>query len=543
MLGLLYCICFIVYNINSFEKAGEYMSKFLQGTIILIIAGFITKILGFVNRIVIARLIGEEGVGLYMMAVPTFILAITITQLGLPVAISKLVAEAEIKGDRARIKKVLVVSLSITLSISLIFTTAMLFFAPAIAQTLLTDERTYYPLMAIIPVIPIIAVSAVIRGYFQGRQQMRPAAYSQIIEQVVRITLVAFCITLFAPYGVEYAAAGAMLSSVFGELASLLYMVYTFKKKKRVKVRKRFFHTLKGGKEPLYDLLKIALPTTGGRMIGSLSWFLEPIVVTHSLAIAGVATALATKQYGMLAGFALPVLMLPSFITNSLSTSLVPAISEAAAENKNRLIQYRLHQALRLSFLTGGLSVVVLYVFAQPIMLLMYGTVNGAFFIQIMAPLFIFYYLQGPLQATLQALNLAQAAMINSLIGAIAKLSLIFALATQPHFGIKGAALGIMAGMTIVTFLHLATVIKAISFVVYIRDYIKSFIVMVITGVAGHYIYETIPSSVSLSLRTIFSIIVLSLIYIILLKGFRLVSQEELRRFSPLRFIKKHTKR
>ncbi len=71
------------------------MSKFLKGTIILLVAGLITRVLGFINRIVIARFIGEEGVGLYMMAFPTFILVITITQLGLPVAISKNVAEAE----------------------------------------------------------------------------------------------------------------------------------------------------------------------------------------------------------------------------------------------------------------------------------------------------------------------------------------------------------------------------------------------------------------------------------------------------------------
>lgn len=83
------------------------MSKFLQGTIILIAAGFITKILGFINRIVVARMIGDEGVGLYMMAVPTLSLAITATQIGLPVAISKLVAEAEAAGDRQRVKKFL----------------------------------------------------------------------------------------------------------------------------------------------------------------------------------------------------------------------------------------------------------------------------------------------------------------------------------------------------------------------------------------------------------------------------------------------------
>src|SRR5579875_1490197 len=164
------------------------MSKFLKGTFILLIAGFITRILGFINRIVIARCIGEEGVGLYMMAFPTFILVVTITQMGLPVAISKNVAEAEAKGDFAEIKKILVVSLALTIGLSVIFTPALLLLAPFLSTTLFTDQRIYYPLMAIAPVIPVSAVSSVLRGYFQGRQNMRPAANSQILEQLVRIT-------------------------------------------------------------------------------------------------------------------------------------------------------------------------------------------------------------------------------------------------------------------------------------------------------------------------------------------------------------------
>ena len=101
---------------------------FLKGTIILILAGFITRILGFVNRIVIARFIGEEGVGLYMMAAPTFFLAVTLTQFGLPVAISKLVAEAEARGDKQKTKRILVMSLAITGTLSLIFTPLVLCF-------------------------------------------------------------------------------------------------------------------------------------------------------------------------------------------------------------------------------------------------------------------------------------------------------------------------------------------------------------------------------------------------------------------------------
>lgn len=506
------------------------MTKFLKGTMILLAAGLVTRVLGFINRIVIARFIGEEGVGLYMMAFPTLILVVTITQLGLPVAISKNVAEAEARGDMAKIKKILVVSLTITISLSAIFTPALLILAPYLSETLFTDSRTHLPLLAIAPIVPIIAISSVIRGYFQGRQNMKPAALSQMLEQIVRIALIAVMTKAFLPYGIEYAAAGAMLASVIGEFASLLYLLTTFKLKKKFRVRKQFFKYVKTGRSTFNELMEIALPTTGSRMIGSLSWFFEPIVVTHSLAIAGVAAITATKQYGALTGFAMPLLMLPSFITYSLSTSLVPAISEANSKNNQKLIEYLLQQALRFSFLTGGLAVVVLYVLAENLMEVMYGSTSGAPFIKLMAPFFIFHYYQGPLQATLQAMNLARAAMINSLIGAIIKTAVIFFLASQPNFGITGVAMGILVGMVLVTLLHFATVLKTISFTFHVREYIKTFIVMGVAGWCGYWLLQNLNADIHIITRVLLIAIAITLVYTILLLLFGLVKKDELTR-------------
>ncbi|MDF2858482.1 MAG: stage sporulation protein [Neobacillus sp.] len=511
------------------------MSKFLKGTFILLIAGLITRVLGFINRIVIARSIGEEGVGLYMMAFPTFILVVTLTQMGLPVAISKNIAEAEAKGNYSEIKKILVVSLAVTISLSLIFTPALFLLAPILSTTLFTDERVLYPLMAIAPVVPIIAISSVLRGYFQGRQNMRPSAFSQIIEQLVRITLIAVMTRTFLPYGIEYAAAAAMVAAVVGEIVSLLYLMTAFKLKKRFKLRKNFFQFVHSGKKTFKDLMEIALPTMGSRMIGSVSWFFEPIVVAHSLAIAGVAAVAATKQYGALTGFAMPLLMLPSFVTFSLATSLVPAISEANSKNDHQLIEHRLQQALRFAFITGGLSVIVLYVLANPLMELMYGSSKGSAFIRLMAPFFLFYYYQGPLQAVLQALNLARAAMINSLIGAVVKTAVIFLLASQPSFGIIGVALGIMVGFVLVTILHLATVLKKISFSFYILDYIKGFIVMGISAWLGYWLFEHILLGEHLVIRVLTSIIGMSSAYTVMMIIVGLIKKEELLRIPIIR--------
>src|SRR5699024_2217804 len=109
--------------------------------------------------------------------------------------------------------------------------------------------------------------------------------------------------------------------------------------------RNKFFQTVSQSKQTFVELMKVALPTTGSRFIGSIAYFFEPIVVSQSLAMAGVTASIATKQYGELTGYALPLVLLPTFITYALSTSLVPAISEAVAMKQKQLIEFRFQQA------------------------------------------------------------------------------------------------------------------------------------------------------------------------------------------------------
>jgi len=514
------------------------MSKqtFLQGTLILIFAGMITRLLGFVNRLVIARLLGEEGIGLYMMALPTLFLVINLTQLGLPIAISKRVAEATAKNDHRKVKRILIVSLMVTGITSIIFTAGMLLAAPFIASTLLTDERTLYPLMTISPIVPIIAISSILKGYFQGKQNMKPQSYAIIIEQIVRITCVALFINLLLPFGLEYAAAGAMISVIIGELASLMYMVYLFKRKKTIKIRTKFFSYLKASKQTLKELFSIALPSTGSKMIGSISNFLEPILVAQSLAIAGFSTSIVTKQYGELTGYVLPLLFLPTFITNSLSIALVPSISEAEAHANKSLTHYRIHQSLRISLASGALATIVLVLFSVPILTYMYGTANASKYVTLMAPFFILLYVQAPLQAALQALDFAKSAMMNSLIGAICKLSVLFLLASNPSFGMMGVAISMSVGVVLVTLLHLATLRKLIQFYIPFKDIFKMGILIILTVGIGYGLKYQLDQISYHLFQFIFVLILLTIVYIILLFLLRIITKEELQQIP---FLKK----
>lgn len=501
---------------------------FLRGTLILILSGAIVKVLGFINKIVVVRVIGEEGFGLFTMAFPTLLLTVTLTELGLPVAISKMVSEAEAVGDRDKIKRILVISLTTTGVLSIVFTAAMVVVTPLLASTVFTDKRVMYPLLAISPIVPIVALSSVLRGYFQGRQNMVPIAIAHVTEQTVRLLFSGLLAAILLPYGLEYAAAGAITANVLGELASLIYKFTTFKLKKKIRIRKGFWGYVKGGRKTFGDLMQIALPATGSRLIGSISYFFEPIVITQSLLIAGVSATVITRLYGELSGLAITFLTLPSFITYSMSVTLVPTISEAAAQKRYDVIQSRLHQALKISMITGGLAVVITYVFAEPLMKLMYNAPNVAVYVKLMAPFFFIFYFQQPLQATLQALNHARAAMMNTVFGAAVKVAAIFVLASQPELGIIGAALGYVINVVLVTLLHFATVVKSVGFTLIVRDYVKGLTCITITILLASVLEHHALPAMDLLGRTMILISFIIVFYVGLISFAGLIKREEI---------------
>lgn len=460
------------------------MSKqtFIQGTVILVISGLLNKILGFVYRIALTRLIGDEGMGLFQMAFPILMLMITLATLGLNVAISKHVSEAEALRDESRIRSILLVSMGIVLITSLSLMALMVASAPYIARFALTDERAIYALMGIAPTIPIVAVAHIFRGYFQGRQNMTPSAASSVLEQVVRIFTVLFFASLLLPYGIEFAAAGGMIGMVVGEFAGLCLMLYFFKKDPY----RPLFRSIQSPRltltapNTMRSLFRISIPVTTSKLIGHVTNAVEPILVAQSLALAGITTAVATSLYGQLAGMVIPLVYFPSFLTYALSVSLVPAVSEAAVRHNNRTIEWRLRQSFRLSLIVGAPCAAILTVMAEPLCLLIYGNAEAGRLMQIMAPFTLLWYLQGPFAAVLQGLDRAKEAMRNSIVGAIIKSMLIFLLGWQ--MGIDGVVIALNVGIVIVTLLHIASITRLVSFTFDLREIIKIVLAMLITG-------------------------------------------------------------
>ncbi|MFD1927323.1 oligosaccharide flippase family protein [Sporosarcina siberiensis] len=457
------------------------MSSFIRGTAILMIAVFLSKLLGFVFRIQFMRIAGEEAVGIYMTAYPAFIFFLSLVQLGIPIAIAKVIAELEAKGQSVKIPEVMKSATFLTILTAAVFVPASILFVPYLAGTLLSNPATSSALYAGIAIVPIAAIGGIIRGYFQGIARIEETAWSQIIEQFFRILL----ITSLLPFILSHEsnamnAAYAMIITLLAECTSVLYLLFKYRQHK-----KRTPTTVeKVQRYPFEPLLTIALPASGSRLFGTFTWFLEPIIFLRALSLSGITAVAATSLYGIISGVLVPLLLFPAFIPYALSVVLVPAVSGAAASANKAKLRERIHLALRLSALTGAFAATVFFIHGQALAEKLFQITEGGSYMVILAPVFFFYYIQSPLYSILQATGDAKAGMMNSVYGGIAKLAVMFILASQPGLQVTGAVLAIGFGVLITSFLHIATLRKnkatATGFTMFALPY-ASFIMTVIT--------------------------------------------------------------
>ncbi|MFC5988500.1 stage V sporulation protein B [Marinicrinis lubricantis] len=457
------------------EELAVTRQSFIKGAMILLAAGIFTRILGFIPRIMLPRMIGAEGVGLYQLSYPMLMLILTIITGGIPLAVAKMVAEADSTGKSQQMGMILKVALAFVVSLGSVFTIAAIWAAPWVSEHLLSDSRVYYSFVTMIPVILMVSISSVFRGYFQGKQNMIPTALSTTVETIVRCAGTLALAYLLLPYGLEKAAAGAMAGLLLGELAGLFILLiqYQMNRQDEGPLLRPPAVLKHQGRTTLKQLLSISIPVTGSRLVGSASYFLESIMIIQSLALIGIATSQATTLYGMLTGMIIPVVLLPTALTYSLSVSLIPSLSEAAARNDMKTIRKRLLQSLRMALVTGAPFAVIMMLLAEPLCIVLYNDHAPAEMLKWVAPVAIFIYLQGPLQAALQALDKPGTALYNTFIGAAVKLILIFLLTAKAELGIKGAVIAICTNMILVTVLHWRSIAKLTQLMINPTDFIK----------------------------------------------------------------------
>lgn len=424
-------------------------NKFLQATFILMIGGLVTKLLGFAIRIIYTRMVGSDAINLYSLVMPTYSLLLTIATLSLPVVISKLISEHKTKS-----LKILSSATIITLSLNLVVIFIIYFSKDFIASFLLHDERTSTLLMAMALTFPFVSISSILKGYFYGKQKMAPHTISNIIEQIVRIILIFLVIPTLVNKGIVYSVMGLILISIASEVASILtFLVFLPKKFKITK------EDLKPDLKTTKEILSISIPTVSGRLIGNIGFFFEPIILTNILLFAGYSMDFILNEYGAYNAYTISLLSMPSFFIAAISSSLLPEISRFFYHKNYVMVKRRLKQAIILSFLVGAVFSGFIYLFREPLLLTLYNTTKGCEYIEILAPFFVLFYLEGPLQSVLQAIGKAKTTMFITMVAVIVKLSTM-AILSMCHIGMYSLVIAEIIDIFIIVILCVRAIRK-----------------------------------------------------------------------------------
>ena len=423
-------------------------NKFIKNTFILILGGFITKIMGMIIKIIMTRNITENAMSMYMLTLPTYNLFLTIFTLSLTQVISKLSSEKKI-SNKILISNSFIISIFISIIGSIIL---LLMIKPI--TIMLHNKDLYYPLLSSILSLPFISISASIKGYFFGENKMHVVVISNLFEQLIRIIM--FMLILPKINNNILSVSFIVGSNMLSELVAI-FTLSIFIPKSNISLR-----SIRINIAVIKDILKIAIPNTLSKLIGVISYFFEPIILTNLLLLNGYSNKYISLEYGIINGYTIQLLLLPSFFTNAISTSIIPLISNAYSNKRYDYIKKKIMQIILLSLMIGiSYTSIVMYK-KEYIMNLIYNTNNGVNYINIMAPVFILLYLEGPINSILITFNKSKFILKTSIISIILKYSLMILLSFL-KFGIYSFIIPMLINIIFIVLINSIKIKKEIN--------------------------------------------------------------------------------
>lgn len=420
----------------------EHTKSFARGAAVLALAGAVCRLLGAVYRVPLARALGEEGMGVYQGVFSLVALLLTLAAGGLPVAVSRLVSERRSLGDAAGAARVLTVARRALFALGALLA-AVLFFGSSLFASLLALPAARPALRAAAPSLLLLALLAAYRGYFQGLSRMGPTAASQIAEQLTKMAAGLFFAARWGVGGPAWAAAGALFGVSVSEGAALLFLL-ACARRSRQKVPRR----QPGDRALLERLCRIALPITAGSAVMPLCTAIDSAVILRALSSIGYTPSAAAAELGLLTGFVHPLVHLPGMLCMSLSVSLVPSLTAAAAQGRRDLAGREAGFALRLALRVSLPLCALFFLLARPLLQALYPSLTGdrlaqaALLLRLSCPGMPLLCLVQVSTGVLQGLSRPGAPLYALALGSAVKVAAGVALARIPGVGIAGAAVG-----------------------------------------------------------------------------------------------------
>lgn len=422
----------------------------IKNIIILLVSGALAKVLGMLGKIIYTRIAGVNVVGLYTMITPTFMLIISICQFSFPISISKISAE-EKYDNKSLLKSAYFVGsiISIILIIILLLTSNLI--AASLHNKLLAPA-----ILSISAIIPFVMISSVQRGFLHGKEDMLPASITNVTEEIIKIILILFLLPIAISKGDITSVIFLILFNVVTESSNILFM--------QKAISKNYISNKKGkvNKKIIKEILSISIPTTSVRLIASIGFFLEPIILTNTLLSSGYSPNYITMEYGIINSYIVPLLSIPSFFSISIASALLPNITKAYANKKYDEFNRKLLKLMFLSMLVGAVCLTIILIFPNEILKLVYNVNFGINYIYLIGPFFLILYMQPTLSVALQAMDKTNKLFLTSTISVIIKYSTLYVLG-KIGFGMNALIFAMIAGIVTTTSLVLIIVLKELK--------------------------------------------------------------------------------
>jgi stage V sporulation protein B len=435
------------------------MNTFLKGLIFLVIAAFIGECLEFLVNLVLAKQLGEHGMGLYMSILPSIFLVVIIASLELPISISKFVAEKEERFHRSMMKH----ATKFAIKLMFIFIAIAVFIVPNIP--IFQDYHPFVKWLTII-LIPIVSISSLSRGYLMGKQDMSKIALSNFLRKAVQLILLVFLYQLFT-FELNTALLIALCTLIGSELVVVIYLMHAFFIKWQVVKQGRY--TVLTGREVRKSLLAVSIPTTGMRLFHAVTHAVQPFLIKEALLRSGVSEGMATEQFGLMAGVAMSIGFFPAFIAHSLLIALIPTVSEAYEKKDFGRLQKLLQQVMTITAIYGIPAVTLFYFFAEPLTHIFFKSSSATLYLQILWPYFLLHFFVIPMQAYLIGLGLVKDAFYHSVWSTIFSYSVMFLLGTT-HLQMQGVIIGMNFGAVLITMMHYLTICQKIGVSMWLKE-------------------------------------------------------------------------
>ena len=434
---------------NEEKREGQQTSALLmKGATILVIAGIVSKIFGAIFRIPLTNMIGAEGQAYYSAAYAVYNLLFVIATAGFPVAISRMVSSRIAEGDFLNAHKSYKLAMKVSWALGIISFIVMFFGAGAIASAY-KNPGAEASMKAISVALLFTPVVASMRGYYQGRQNMKPTGITEVIEQMMRVAVGLTLAYMFYKTNLQYAAAGATFGASAGIIAALVAMavIYARDKEPRSKLLEGSVVKAETDKKRLKELFAFLIPITIGASVMPIMFNIDAGIIVRRLLATGWDPVMAKKLYGLMGGFCDPIINLPNIFIDAICISLMPAVTTAFTLNNKKDMDDHIKTGLKTMMIITYPCAIGLIVLAKPILtMLYYRKYDEALLavpaLQILALSIITLSIMRTLQSCLQGIGKMMLPVYNLFIGAIVKAVSSYILLGIPAVNINGAAIG-----------------------------------------------------------------------------------------------------